>query len=319
MRIFGMGVLMCVAVLSMFAAPAAAQDAPAGGGGQASAEDAARAEPVDLTKVPPDPLEGVTWEQGPKKGRLGTLSEVGVPAGWWFTGAEGTRALMKAMQNPVNGEEVGLIAPPIGGGEWFVVFQFSAVGYVADDEREELDANEMLDSMREGMKRSNEKRKQMGWGTLDLVGWEVPPHYDVQTNHLAWALRFKDERGAPVVNYNVRLLGRTGVMSAEWVGDPADLPGALPRFRSLVEAHEFVPGRKYAEYKKGDHVAEYGLAGLIAGGAVAAAAKTGLLQKFWKVIVLAFAAVAGFFKKLFGGGKEKKPRRSTARRVRTPE
>jgi uncharacterized membrane-anchored protein len=50
------------------------------------------------------------------------------------------------------------------------------------------------------------------------------------------------------------------------------------------------------------------LAALIAGGAGAVALKTGLLAKFWKLIVVAFAAIAGFIKKVFRSifGKEEK-------------
>jgi uncharacterized membrane-anchored protein len=55
---------------------------------------------------------------------------------------------------------------------------------------------------------------------------------------------------------------------------------------------DFQPGNTYAEFDpKIDKVAEYGLAGLIAGGALAGAAKLGLLAGFFKWIVAAVLAL----------------------------
>ena len=80
----------------------------------------------------------------------------------------------------------------------------------------------------------------------------------------------------------------------------------------LCTGCQFNGGDSYADYRPGDKVAEYGLAGLIVGGAVAAAVKTGVLKGLWKVIVagaaamwkvlcvgVVVAAIAGL-KKLFG-------------------
>ena len=49
------------------------------------------------------------------------------------------------------------------------------------------------------------------------------------------------------------------------------------------------------------NVAAMMLTALIAGGAGAAAVKTGLLKKVWKLLVFAFVAVASAIKKFFSG------------------
>ena len=82
-----------------------------------------------------------------------------------------------------------------------------------------------------------------------------------------------------------------------------------------AEAWEALETRlEIGEYRKGDKLAEYGLTGLIAGGAIAVAAKSGLLAKLWKLVLLGVAAVVGFFKKLFGvkGGTRPQGRRPGA-------
>ncbi len=68
-------------------------------------------------------------------------------------------------------------------------------------------------------------------------------------------------------------------------------------------ATQFNSGETYAEWKPGDKVAEYGLAGLIVGGAAAAAVKTGLFKGLWKILLVGGAAILAGARKLFGGKK----------------
>ena len=75
---------------------------------------------------------------------------------------------------------------------------------------------------------------------------------------------------------------------------------------------DFKEGNRYADFDpKVDKVAKYGIAALVAGGALAAAAKLGLLKGLWvfilaakKFVIIAIVAIVAFFKKLFkrGGG-----------------
>jgi uncharacterized membrane-anchored protein len=117
------------------------------------------------------------------------------------------------------------------------------------------------------------------------------------------------------VNFNTRVLGRKGIVSLNLVCDPEDLPASKPEVATLLEGTAFKSGSRYEDFNsKTDKIAEYGLAGLILGGAGLGAAKLvkiGLLAKFWKVILaaivagkkailLAFAGVAAFAKRLFG-------------------
>src|SRR3546814_19375565 len=86
-----------------------------------------------------------------------------------------------------------------------------------------------------------------------------------------------DHGGGQLINYNTRLLGRRGVMEVVLVADPQTLDASIASFQELVPGYELGAGEKYAEFREGDHVAEYGLAALITGGDAAVAAKTGWL------------------------------------------
>jgi uncharacterized membrane-anchored protein len=89
---------------------------------------------------------------------------------------------------------------------------------------------------------------------------------------------------------------------------PDALADTLPTFKELLKDYSFKSGESYAEFRQGDKLAKYGLAALITGGAVAVAAKTGLLtaillifKKAWKLVVIGAVAVVSFFKRLILG------------------
>ncbi|HZN07738.1 MAG TPA: DUF2167 domain-containing protein [Pyrinomonadaceae bacterium] len=241
-------------------------------------------------------FEGVTWLKGPGVGDLGTTGQVKVPAGFVFADATDTRTLMEATHNPTTGREVGFVAP--GGEDWFAVFEYDAVGYVKDDEKDSLDADALLDSIKAGTEESNKERVRRGWPPLTILGWETPPRYNETTHNLEWAVRAQSD-GQPVINYNTRILGRGGVMEVTLVTDQALLAETLPKFKTMMAGFAFNSGQKYSEFRPGDKTAAYGLTGLIVGGTTAALVKTGAFKWLWKVIVAAVVGLGALAKKLF--------------------
>jgi uncharacterized membrane-anchored protein len=147
--------------------------------------------------------------------------------------------------------------------------------------------------LKEGTERENTERTKRGYPALELEGWAVPPHYDTETKRLEWATKLKSSGGTSI-NYSIRLLGRTGVMNAVLVTDPASLDADIRTFKTALGGFSFDSGERYAEYRVGDKIAEYGLTGLIVGGAAALAAKSGLLKILLKFGIYIFAAVAAF-------------------------
>ena len=254
------------------------------------------------TKAPDGPK--VDWQKGPLKAKLGSLAKIDVPEGYLFADGEGARIFLQLMQNIPSGNELGLLTP--ADSNWFVIFEFSDVGYVKDDEKASLDANAMLKSIQEATEASNEERKNRGWGTMTVVGWIQQPHYDDSTHNLEWALQAKDEKGELVVNHKTRYLGRRGYMSTVLVVDDKDLIATLPAFRKAMTAFSYAPDNDYRSFVRGDKVAEYGLSALIVGGAAAVAAKTGFfkligkfLLVFWKLVLAGIAGIGALLKKLF--------------------
>jgi uncharacterized membrane-anchored protein len=243
--------------------------------------------------------ESISWQTGPCVSKIGSNAQINVPAGFRFTGAQGAQVWNELTQNPPDPSLLGVLMPAESA-DWFLVFQFDESGYVKDDDKDKLDENAILTSIKDGTEASNEERLERGWPTISITGWEQSPKYNPSTNNLEWAIKAESE-GHPILNHNTRILGRRGVTSVALVVDPAQLNTVLPQSRNLLSGFEYVSGERYSEWRTGDKVAEYGLAGLVAGGAAAVLIKKGFLGKFLKPLIIGVLAVFGFISKVLFG------------------
>jgi uncharacterized membrane-anchored protein len=227
-----------------------------------------------------DEMGKLPWQKGPLTGTVGDKARIMVPAdAALLPEASGARFLELTGNIPQPGHTV------IVSGDWFAIMSFNPAGYIKDDEK--LDPDALLSSLKESDGPSNEERKRRGISQLHAEGWAVPPHYDPATKYLEWGLRLRSEDSPrPVINYTVRLLGRTGYESVTLVSSPESLQKDVGELKTMLTSFDFNSGEKYSEFKPGDHVAEFGLGALVLGGAAAAMAKTGL----WKTILVALAA-----------------------------
>lgn len=249
-------------------------------------------------------VEPLDWQPGPITAPIGEdLAEIELPEGYIVLDGPNTQRLMEYMQNPVSGSEVATVASADEDAEWFVVFEWNDIGYVEDEEGADLDADAILASIREGTEIANEERKKRGWPTMEIVGWQEEPHYDYDTNNLTWAIIGQSEGGRSI-NRIVKLLGRRGVMTATLVSPPETLAASAEETDMLLASYRFRPGSSYAEYVPGkDKLASIGLTALVVGGAGAALVKSGILARFWKLILAGIVAVGAGLKRVFGSSR----------------
>jgi len=225
-----------------------------------------------------------------------------------------TEKLLVAWGNQPGNDTQGAIVPtevdPLDGEGWAVIVTYEEDGHVDDSDAKDIDYDDMLKGMKEGTEDHNQARKDAGYEAVHLVGWAEKPHYDSTAKKLYWAKELKFEgASANTLNYDVRVLGREGVLSMNAVASIGQLEQIRSDMKPLIEVAEFNEGYRYAEFdSKTDRMAEYGLGALIAGGV---AAKLGLFAKlgafllaFKKLILVGLVAIGGFFAKLFGKKKD---------------
>jgi len=226
---------------------------------------------------------------------------------------EAKRVLVEAWGNPPEATQdvLGMIFPtdvsPVHRDGWGVVITYEKDGYVKDSDADSVDYKALLKQMQEATEEQNAERRSAGYSTAELVGWAQPPYYDKAAHKLHWAkeLRFS---GTPesTLNYDIRVLGRYGVLSLNAVAGMNQLGLVNQAMQEVLGFTEFNAGHRYADFSPGaDRYAPYGLAALVAGGV---AAKMGLFAKIGalllsmkKVLILAGAAVVGVIGKLLKG------------------
>src|SRR5262249_29994680 len=154
---------------------------------------------------------------------------------------------------------------------WAVVMTYEPDGYVSDKDAETINYNELLAQMQKDIDSSNEERQKQGYDPIHLVGWAKAPRYDSQTNKLyrAKELTF-GSRADNTFNYNIRTLGRGGVLVLNGVADMSQLSDIEQATPEILAAIDFNAGHRYADFNpKSDKIAKYGVAALVAGTAAA--------------------------------------------------
>ena len=224
--------------------------------------------------------------------------------------------LVKIWGNPPAqvGDTLGLLMPadktPLDRDCWVVTISYVSDGYVKDDDAGKINYDDLLKKMQSAIHENNKAREDKGYPPMELVGWAAPPHYDAATHKMYWAKELKfGNATSDTLNYDIRILGRRGVLVLKAVASMdqlAEIENQTPQVLGMVE---FDQGSRYADFDpKVDKVATYGIAALVAGGI---AAKLGLFKLIWvfilaakKFIIIAFAAGAAWFRKIFKKRKD---------------
>lgn len=204
--------------------------------------------------------------------------------------------LIDFWENPATDPPLGMIFPtgmtPFHQDSWGIVITFDEIGYVSDEDANDYDYEELLDTMRADIAAESKLRVAEGYSTIALVGWAEKPRYDQTSRKLYWAkeLEFGNTEDN-TLNYNIRALGRKGVLVMNFVAPISALNEIKTEVPYVLAMSNFTEGNKYSDFDPSlDKVAALGIGGLIAGKVVA---KTGILlglllmfKKFAIVLIL---------------------------------
>jgi len=244
----------------------------------------------------------------------GDLVTLHVPEEYYFLdGSDAERVLVEVWGNPPGQNVLGMLFPevytPFDTNSWAVTIEYDDEGHVSDEDATDIDYTDMLETMQQDTLDSNPAREEAGYGQVELLGWAEPPRYDVAAKKLYWAkeLRFSGEEET-TLNYEIRSLGREGVLSMTFVASSGQLAEINASRETVLAMAEFNPGHTYSDFDPSiDKVAAYGIGALIAGKV---AAKAGLfvgllvlLKKFGIFILLALGAIVGKLRKMMGRGE----------------
>jgi len=244
-----------------------------------------------------------TYERGSitLKNGIGTIT---VPKGFKYLNAEqAERVLVDLWGNPkTENITLGLLLPENQGvlsqkGYVFNI-QYDEIGYVEDKDADDIDYDELLTQIKEDTKEENIERKKEGYEPITIVGWASTPFYDKEKKILHWAKEIKfGSEAQNTLNYNIRILGRKGVLVLNAIAGTSELPLVQKDINKVIDIVSFNKGYTYAEFDSSiDNVAAWTIGGLVAGKVLTKVGFFAILAKFGKIIVITLIGLFGAFK-----------------------
>jgi uncharacterized membrane-anchored protein len=238
----------------------------------------------------------------------GVNATVDVPEGYYFLDADEARFVVEQLWgNPPDETILGILFPRDGwawNDSWGVTISYDPIGYVPDEDAASYDYDEMLAQMKSDTLEDNKWRAENGYESITLLGWAEKPHYDSAKNELYWAKRLQfDQADGETLNYDIRELGRKGVMIVGFIASAEQLAEVKAAAPDILKMVSFDEGYRYADFDpKTDQVAEVDVGGLISGNPIATAGLIAVALAFLKKggIVLLLAPLGWIFNRFRG-------------------
>lgn len=237
---------------------------------------------------------------------IGTLK---VPKGFRYLDSAQARFVIHDLWgNPGGDGTLGMIVPEnmaISTDAWAFIITYDEMGYVKDDDADEIDYDDMLAELQKEEAEINKARIEAGYDPMYMIGWAAKPYYDADKKVLHWAkeIQFGDSVEVEhTLNYNIRILGRKGVLVLNAVALVHELPDVQANIDPILSSFTYSEGSKYSDFDPGvDEVAAWTIGGLVAGKVLAKVGFFAIILKNIKLIGLAamglFAAVWKWFKR----------------------
>jgi len=254
----------------------------------------------DDNKAAIDSLENTFKYQHGKVKLKNGIGEITVPKGFKYLDPEQSKHVIVDIWGNPDSENIslGMILPEKQGvlddrGYVFNI-QYDEIGYVKDDDADDINYDDLLAEMQKDTEEENKERGKQGYDPIQLLGWASNPFYDKEHKILHWAQELKfGTNKVNTLNYNVRILGRKGVLVLNAISSMQELPLVKKDIHNVLNIVTFNDGYKYSDFDPSvDQVAAWTIGGLVAGKVLAKVGFFAVIAKFGKVIAI---AVGGFF------------------------
>ncbi len=253
------------------------------------------------------------YETGSVSLRNGTAT-FQVPAGFKFLDEKQAKNVVSDIWgNPQDDDIVGILFPeksdPLEEGSFAFVISYDEMGFVKDEDADKINYDDLLKEMQSGESEVNAMRAKQNFPSIHLVKWAANPFYDKEKKALHWAkeLQFGEQKGH-TLNYDIRVLGRKGILSFNAIGNIDVLEQVKPVINSVISGATFSEGNRYSDFNPSlDKVAGLTVGGLVAGKVLAKVGVFAFLLKYIKLIFIGVAALGGGLWKRLTGKKDEEP------------
>lgn len=240
------------------------------------------------------------------------LATLQVPAGYrYLNPAQSKQVLEDLWGNPPGQNTLGMLFPatlgPLDSSSYAFNLSWDDMGYVKDGDADDINYTELMANMKKDADEENKQRAKDGYEPISIVGWASQPFYDKEKKILHWAKEFKvGDYPENTLNYDVRILGRKGVLSMNAIGSMSQLDMVKSSIPAVAGSVAYTDGNRYSDFSEGsgDKIAAWTIGGLVAGKVLAKAGLFAVLAKFAKLIIAALIAGGGAVWRFLSGRKK---------------
>ena len=237
-----------------------------------------------------------------------------IPGFKFLNAAQSQYVLHDLWGNPPRTDVLGMLFPDNGGpfndSSYAFIISYEETGFIKDGDADKINYSEMLTEMQKSEPDENKERAKQGYEPIHILSWAQSPFYDSKRKVLHWAKEIEFGTSADhTLNYDVRVLGRKGILSLNAVATMQELPLVKANIDKVLSIPTFTDGNKYSDFNSNtDKVAAYGIGAVVAGGILAKTGVLAIIGKFlvaaWKFIMIGIVAAIAGIKKFFGRKKD---------------
>jgi len=200
------------------------------------------------------------------------IAQLTIPAGFKFLNAEQSKHIISEVwhQSP-QPDLAGMLFPesgdPLNKNSYAVIINYEPRGFVRDLDAGKIDYDKVLQNLQRDEEDDNAERKTMGYPSVHLVSWVQKPLYNKASNELYWAKEILvGNAGAHILSYNIRVLGRNGIITMSAEGPTDDLALMNSDMAKVQHIASFTNGNRYTDFDvHTDKVAAWTIGTLVTG------------------------------------------------------
>ncbi|NML40915.1 DUF2167 domain-containing protein [Chitinophaga sp. G-6-1-13] len=176
-----------------------------------------------------------------------------VPNGYRFLNAIQGRTLVERLWgNPQNPGFLGLLLPKPGSRTENALFgieiSMDESGYLSQPEARQLNYGALMQKMQQHLLQDNNWRSKRGLNTVTDMYWASPPVYHEFNNTLHLARILQLGKSASVLNYELRILTRTGALCLTAVAHSGQLETLQALMPAMCARVHLPVGQRYLDF-----------------------------------------------------------------------
>ena len=200
------------------------------------------------------------------------IAQLTIPTGYKFLNAKQSKYIISEVwRRSPQPDLAGMLIPesqdPFAKDSYAFIINYEPRGHVNDGDAGKIDYDQVLRNLQRNEAYENAERRKMGYAPIHIVRWIQQPAYDKSGHILSWAKQIQaDQKIEPSFSYNIRVLGRNGIVSLTAETSAAGQLLLKNDMQKVMHMVSFSAGHTYTDFNpKADKMAAWTIGTLVTG------------------------------------------------------